>query len=125
MAEDGFFRAQNRVVFVLAGGYIDMPAAGAGPDQACRFVGVPWVWLICIPAGNSWLRRRGGLSVEESPEHAVLTFFFATWVRVRVRVRVRVTNPNPNPSLIGGPPRGELNLQPQTMEAKQNTTEPQ
>ena len=27
--------------------------------------------------------------------------------------------------MIGGPPRGELNLQPQTMEAKQNTTEPQ
>ena len=28
-------------------------------------------------------------------------------------------------SMIGGPPRGELNLQPQIMEAKQNTTEPQ
>ena len=27
--------------------------------------------------------------------------------------------------MIGGPPSGELNLQPQTMEAKQNTTEPQ
>ena len=26
--------------------------------------------------------------------------------------------------MIGGPPRGELNLQPQTMEAKQDTTEP-
>ena len=62
--------AQNRVFF-LAGGYIDMPAAGAGSDPACRFVGVPWVWLICIPAGNSWLRRRGGLSVEESPKNAV------------------------------------------------------
>ena len=30
---------------------------------------------------------------------------------------------HPEVVMIGGPPRGELNLQPNLMEAKQNTTE--
>ena len=69
-----------------AGGYVDMPATGAGPDPACRFVGVPWAWLICVPAGNGWLRRRGGLSVDESPRNGVFAIHSKTFVPTLVTV---------------------------------------